>query len=267
MGAFDHSSGSRAPAEVGGGAAAASSAHASRTALLEELWSLYGDGSGSGAMRTWRYQRKRLVWRAVTKGAWLFKRCTDVAASLAGLLLLSPLFAAVALAIKLADRGPVLYWQTRVGRFGREFDFPKFRSMVVNSNQLRTALETENQHGAGVTFKIKRDPRVTAVGRVIRKLSIDELPQLWCVLCGDMSLVGPRPPMPSEVARYSLAERRRLDVLPGLTCIWQVSGRADLSFDQQVRLDVLYIRNQSLWGDLVLLLKTVPAVLLGRGAY
>ena len=127
--------------------------------------------------------------------------------------------------------------------------------------------DKENDHDESITFKMKRDPRVTWIGRIIRKLSLDELPQLWCVLKGEMSLVGPRPPVPSEVAQYTLADRRRLEAVPGLTCIWQVSGRGDIPFDQQVQLDVQYIESQSLWLDIKLLFRTVPAVLFGRGAY
>src|SRR5262249_44370183 len=159
----------------------------------------------------------------------------------------------VALAIKLTDWGPVLFWQIRVGRWGREFPFPKFRSMVRNAEALKEKLLTQNDHGNSVTFKMKRDPRVTTIGRIIRKLSIDELPQLWCVLKGDMSLVGPRPPVRSEVEKYTLADRRRLDAKPGLTCIWQVSGRGDIGFSKQVELDVQYIESQSLWLDFKLL--------------
>jgi lipopolysaccharide/colanic/teichoic acid biosynthesis glycosyltransferase len=173
----------------------------------------------------------------------------------------------VILLIKITDRGPVLFWQTRVGRWGREFALPKFRSMVVDAELLQDALRERSGQPAGVTFKMKRDPRVTWIGRIIRKFSIDELPQLWCVLKGEMSLVGPRPPLPSEVAQYTLTERRRLEVVPGLTCSWQVGGRSDIAFPQQVALDVQYIESQSLGLDLKLLLHTIPAVILGRGAY
>ena len=181
--------------------------------------------------------------------------------------LLAPVFACVALLIYLTDRGPIFFWQTRVGQWGREFPFPKFRSMVTNAEALKDKLLASNDHDNGITFKMKKDPRVTWIGRIIRKTSIDELPQLWCVLTGDMSLVGPRPPVPREVALYSLRDRRRLDVTPGLTCIWQVSGRGDIPFDKQVELDVLYIDSQSLWLDILLLLKTAPAILIGKGAY
>jgi lipopolysaccharide/colanic/teichoic acid biosynthesis glycosyltransferase len=139
--------------------------------------------------------------------------------------------------------------------------------MVMNADKLKDELLEQNESGAGVTFKMKADPRITRIGKWIRKLSIDELPQLFNVLRGDMSLVGPRPPVPREVAEYTLADRRRLDVIPGITGLWQVSGRSDIDFEGQVRLDVEYIRSQSLWYDIVILFKTVPAVLLSRGAY
>jgi lipopolysaccharide/colanic/teichoic acid biosynthesis glycosyltransferase len=241
-----------------------------RVLLMEELYERYGRGTRGlpGLARRWRFWRKKYAWALVVGGAMAVKRSIDIVASAGLLVVLAPLFAAVALAIKMTDRGPVLFWQTRVGRWGREFPFPKFRSMVVNAEQLKDTLLAQNQHGGdGVTFKMKRDPRVTWIGRIIRKLSIDELPQLWCVLKGDMSLVGPRPPVPREVAKYTLADRRRLDATPGLTCIWQVSGRGDIPFAQQVQLDVQYIQSQSVWLDIKLLLKTVPAVLAGRGAY
>lgn len=195
------------------------------------------------------------------------KRSLDVV--LAGLLLIAllPLFAVVALVIKLTDGGSVLYRQVRIGRGGREFTFYKFRSMVLNAERYQNQLQQLSHHKDTRTFKVKHDPRITWIGRIIRKTSIDELPQLWNVLRGDMTLVGPRPAVPSEVARYTPYERHRLDVTPGLTCIWQVSGRADLDFAQQVEMDLTYIRNRSLWLDLKLLLRTIPAVISGRGAY
>jgi lipopolysaccharide/colanic/teichoic acid biosynthesis glycosyltransferase len=235
-----------------------------RPQLIDELYARLDRGQAARGPRFWW---KRNAWRLVVGGTQVVKRAIDIAGAAFALLLLSPLFLGVALAIKLTDGGPILHKQTRVGRWGREFPFPKFRSMVVNAEKLKDALLQQNQHAAGVTFKMKRDPRVTWIGRIIRKLSIDELPQLWCVLKGDMSLVGPRPPLPREVALYSLADRRRLDAIPGLTCIWQVSGRADIPFPEQVALDLRYIQSQSIWLDLQLLLKTIPAVLLGRGAY
>lgn len=210
---------------------------------------------------------KKTGWRLAGRSGQAAKRLLDVLVAAGALILLSPLLLAVAAAIKLSDRGPVLFWQTRIGKWGKPFRFPKFRSMVVNAEKLRTTLEQTNMHGAGVTFKMKKDPRITRVGRLIRRTSIDELPQLWCVLKGDMSLVGPRPALAAEVARYSLGDRRRLDVTPGLTCIWQVAGRSDIPFPEQLKLDVEYIERQSLREDIKLLFKTVPAVITGRGAY
>ena len=213
-------------------------------------------------------RRRYLLWQALTRGQSLGKRLLDLVVVVPALLALMPLFLLVGVLIRSTDGGPMLYWQRRVGLSGREFDFPKFRSMGVNSDEVRRKLEALNQHGAqGVTFKMKRDPRITWIGRIIRRFSIDELPQLWCVLKGDMTLVGPRPPLPSEVARYTLADRERLCVVPGLTCIWQVSGRSDVPFDRQVVMDVAYIHQRSLLTDLALLLRTVPAVVLGKGAY
>lgn len=195
------------------------------------------------------------------------KRALDVVVSLSALLVLSPLMVVVALLIKLTDGGSVLFWQNRVGRWGRTFAFPKFRSMVPQAEKLVHTLLDKNHHGDSVTFKMKNDPRITWIGKWIRRFSIDELPQLWCVLIGDMTLVGPRPPVPREVARYSLSDRRRLEVTPGLTCIWQVSGRGNIPFPQQVVLDVKYIENQCFLLDLKLVCQTVPAVLFGRGAF
>ncbi len=237
-----------------------------RGQLIAELSGRYGQPAGGRAVR-WRIYCKRYAWQILIGGARALKRGTDVAGAGAALVGLAPLFAVVALVIKLTDRGPVFFWQTRVGQWGAEFPFPKFRSMVVNAEALKAALARQNHHGDSLTFKMRNDPRITRIGRIIRKLSIDELPQLWCVLTGDMSLVGPRPPLPKEVADYTLADRRRLDAKPGLTCIWQVSGRGDIPFHKQVQLDVQYIESQSVWLDVKLLLKTIPAVLLGKGAY
>lgn len=243
--------------------------NAQRIVLLEELHRRYGNGArGPGELRNrMRFWRKKYAWSLVVGGAMLAKRCIDIVGAAALLICLSPLFALVAALIKLTDRGPVFFWQLRVGHWGREFPFPKFRSMVVNAERLKQALLGYNNDANGIRFKMQRDPRITWIGRIIRKLSIDELPQLWCVCTGEMSLVGPRPPVPQEVAHYTLADRRRLDVRPGLTCIWQVSGRSDIPFVQQVQLDVKYIESRSLWLDIKLLCKTIPAVLLGKGAY
>lgn len=245
------------------------SGSAQRMVLLEELHRRYGNSAyGSGELRNrLRFWRKRYAWSLVVGSATLAKRGIDVAGAVALLICLSPLLVVVAALIKWTDGGPVLFWQTRVGHWGREFPFPKFRSMVVNAEQLKQDLLAHNNDANGIRFKMQGDPRITWIGRIIRKLSIDELPQLWCVCTGEMSLVGPRPPVPQEVAHYTLADRRRLDVRPGLTCIWQVSGRSDIPFAQQVQLDVQYIESQSLWLDIKLLCKTIPAVLLGKGAY
>lgn len=197
----------------------------------------------------------------------ILKRLLDILVAGLALIALLPVLLSVALMIKLTDHGPILFWQTRIGKWGKPFRFPKFRSMVVNAEVLQKQLLIDNHHGECVTFKMRKDPRITWIGRIIRKTSIDELPQLWCVLKGDMSLVGPRPALVREVEQYSLDDRRRLDVTPGITCIWQVNGRADIPFDQQVELDVQYIKEQSLWTDIKLLLKTIPAVITGRGAY
>lgn len=211
--------------------------------------------------------RKRLVWGAVVASALVVKRAFDIVFSLLALLVLSPLFLLVAILIKLEDRGPVFLAQTRVGLHGREFKMFKFRSMIVNAEAKLQDLLAQNQHAGGVTFKIKDDPRITRVGKWLRKFSIDEFPQFWNVLRGDMSIVGPRPCLPREVEHYTLEQRRRLEVTPGLTCLWQIGGRAEIDFSGQVQLDVRYIESQTFWGDLIILAKTVPAVLLSKGAY
>src|SRR5204863_7795388 len=156
--------------------------------------------------------------------------------------------------------------QKRIGKWGRQFKMYKFRSMCVDAEKRLQDVLKKNQHATGVTFKLKDDPRVTRIGKYLRKYSIDEFPQFYNVLIGDMSLVGPRPPVPREVAKYSWADRRRLEVIPGLTCFWQIGGRADIDFPEQVQLDVQYIESQNFWLDLKILVKTVPAVLFGRGA-
>lgn len=195
-----------------------------------------------------------------------FKRGFDIVVAAALLLALSPLMVAVAVAVKLESPGPILFRQIRVGERGRPFRLWKFRSMVADAEARRGALENDGTMSGGVRFKSERDPRITRVGVWIRRLSIDELPQLVNVMRGDMSLVGPRPPIPQEVRAYDLHERRRLDAKPGLTCIWQVSGRSLIPFDEQVRMDIDYAQRQSWMLDLKLLLRTVPAVLRGRGA-
>jgi lipopolysaccharide/colanic/teichoic acid biosynthesis glycosyltransferase len=172
---------------------------------------------------------------------------------------------ATAIAIKLTSPGPVFFVQERVGMNRRRFRLYKFRSMGVDADKQKTQLEHLNEMD-GPVFKIKNDPRITPVGRFIRKMSIDELPQLFNVLVGSMSLVGPRPPVPSEVAQYEWLFQRRLSIKPGITCLWQVSGRNEVSFREWMDLDRHYVANWSLWLDLKILCRTVPVVLLGRGA-
>jgi exopolysaccharide biosynthesis polyprenyl glycosylphosphotransferase len=189
------------------------------------------------------------------------KTCAAVA-----LLVLAPLFAVIAISIRLADHGPVLFRQTRIGKNGQGFTVYKFRTMVPDAEQRKSDLATFNE-ATGVLFKIRRDPRVTRTGACLRRWSLDELPQLINVLIGDMSLVGPRPALPAEVAGYSGHMRRRLVVKPGMTGLWQVSGRSDVSWEEAERLDVHYVENWSLALDLQVLWKTGSAVIRGSGAY
>lgn len=203
--------------------------------------------------------------RAIASSRWI-KRSFDFAGAAALLLLTAPVMGLAALAIKLEDRGPVMFRQLRVGRKGQIFECLKFRSMVVDAEAQLAALTHLNE-GAGPLFKMTHDPRITRVGRVLRKFSIDELPQLWNALIGDMSLVGPRPALPSEVARYDSDARRRLDVRPGITGLWQVSGRSDLAWDDAIRLDLYYVDNWSMVQDLMILTKTAKAVVASSGAY
>jgi exopolysaccharide biosynthesis polyprenyl glycosylphosphotransferase len=194
------------------------------------------------------------------------KRVFDVVGSLALLVLFAPLFVIAAVWVKLHDRGPVLFAQERTGRDGSMFRCLKFRSMVVDAERLLPELHALTGHQDGL-FKMEDDPRITRPGRWLRRYSIDELPQLVNVLRGEMSLVGPRPPLPTEVARYARDTVRRLRVRPGMTGLWQVSGRADLAFDEAIRLDLYYVDNWSMLQDLTILARTLGAVLGSRGAY
>jgi lipopolysaccharide/colanic/teichoic acid biosynthesis glycosyltransferase len=194
------------------------------------------------------------------------KRAIDVVGGVLLMLLLAPILVVTAIAIRVSSRGSVLYVQIRVGKGGRPFRMLKFRSMSRQAHDDRDNVIHLNEV-SGPVFKIREDPRLTRVGRYVRKLSIDELPQLMNVVAGQMSLVGPRPPLPEEYATYGPRERRRLSVRPGLTCIWQVSGRSDLDFERWVDMDLEYIDTWSFRQDLKLLLLTIPAVLSGRGAY
>ncbi len=194
------------------------------------------------------------------------KRALDLLVAGALLLALSPVAALIALAIALDSRGPIIIGQVRVGRGGRRFRMYKFRSMVNRAESLKAGLVSDYDEGAPL-FKMRDDPRRTRVGRLLRRLSLDELPQLLNVVRGDMSLVGPRPPLPEEVETYTPFQMQRLHAVPGMTGLWQVSGRSLLTFDQMLELDLCYIRAWSFWLDLRILLRTIPVVLSGKGAY
>lgn len=194
------------------------------------------------------------------------KRAMDIVLSILALLLGWPLFLIIALIIRLDSPGPIIFTQKRVGLRGRAFTVFKFRTMHERAEQEQERLAPLNE-ASGPLFKIRDDPRLTRVGRILRRTSLDELPQIFNILMGEMSWVGPRPGTPSEVARYETWQRKRLEVLPGLTGLWQTSGRSDLTFDDMVRLDIYYAENWNLWLDVVILLRTIPAVLSGRGAY
>lgn len=214
-----------------------------------------------------RRSLRLLAWKVTVKASYATKRLMDIVLSAVGMLLLSPVYLAIAVAVKLSSPGPVFFTQTRVGRYGRYFKFYKFRSMRQDAEAQKAALMSQNESKDGVIFKMKDDPRITKVGRFLRRTSLDELPQLWNVFIGDMSLVGPRPPVPSEVLEYTLEDRKRLDVIPGITCLWQIKGRSEIPFNEQVRLDKEYILAPSVWKDIVILFKTIPAILGGKGAY
>lgn len=210
--------------------------------------------------------RKR-YFRVAKRTPPILKRSLDLCISSSALLVLSPLFLATIIAIKVESPGAAFFSQTRVGKNGKTFTMWKFRSMFIDAEARKAELERDNEMSGGVLFKMKNDPRITRIGRFIRKFSIDELPQIWNVLCGDMSIVGPRPAIPSEVEQYSMQDRQRLRLKPGITCIWQVSGRSDIPFKKQVELDRRYISQTSLFTDILLILKTIPAVIFAKGSY
>lgn len=217
-----------------------------------------------------RVDSRGLKWRVpaveTSLGYRAAKRMLDIAGALVGLAVFGPVMALCALLIRLQDGGAVFFSQVRVGENGEPFRILKFRSMVLNADAMKALLMDQNTHGDARTFKLLNDPRITPVGRWMRRLSLDELPQFWNVLRGDMSLVGPRPALPTEVELYDRSDYIRLAVKPGLTCIWQVSGRSRLDFHQQIQLDLQYIRTRSLWTDVSLILRTLPAVFRGDGA-
>ena len=214
-----------------------------------------------------RKSLRLLAWKTTVRASYAIKRCIDIVGSGLGMMLLSPVYLGLAAAVKFTSPGPVIFSQIRVGRYGRHFKFYKFRSMYQDAEARKAELLSQNESADGVIFKMKDDPRITKVGRFLRRTSLDELPQLWNVFIGDMSLVGPRPPVPKEVQEYTLEDRKRLDVIPGITCLWQIMGRSEIPFREQVRLDKEYILAPSIWKDIAILLKTVPAILGGKGAY
>ena len=212
-------------------------------------------------------QLRMLLWHITIRTSEAFKRFMDIVLAIFAIIAGSPVFLLTALLVKLTSPGPIIFSQIRVGKYGRHFKFYKFRSMYIDAEARKAELLKLNESKDGVIFKMKHDPRITPIGRFIRKFSIDELPQLFNVLLGDMSLVGPRPPVPQEVANYSIEERKRLNITPGITCIWQVSGRSELPFQKQMSLDKEYIASRSAWKDFLILLKTIPAILTGKGAW
>lgn len=215
---------------------------------------------------TQRLRITLLLWVIRMKLLSNLKRLLDLAVSLAALVIVSPIMLMTAIAIRLDSPGPILFRQTRVGKWGKHFPCYKFRSMYIDAEQRLQDLMALNE-ADGPVFKMKNDPRVTRVGRIIRKLSIDELPQLFNVIKGEMSLVGPRPALPREVSQYEYDQIRRLHAVPGITGLQQVSGRSNVDFKRWIELDLQYIAEQSLWKDIEILIKTIPAVLASRGAY
>jgi exopolysaccharide biosynthesis polyprenyl glycosylphosphotransferase len=203
--------------------------------------------------------------RDLPRGAFLLKRFLDTTGAIFAMILLAPFVAIIMAAIKLDSEGSCFYHAERIGRKGRTFTCYKFRTMCTDADKLKANLQDRNERD-GILFKIANDPRITRVGRILRKYSLDELPQFYNVLRGDMSLVGPRPPIASEVEQYDLAHLRRLDVLPGMTGLWQVEARQDPSFDSYISLDTAYVENWSLWLDMKILARTVGVVFSGTGS-
>jgi exopolysaccharide biosynthesis polyprenyl glycosylphosphotransferase len=224
------------------------------------------DGYYTSQRALQRLRLTLLAWVIRNKVTGSLKRILDIVVGSIALVAVSPLMLLTAIAVRLDSPGPIIFRQQRVGKWGRPFACYKFRSMHVHAENALAELAALNEADE-IVFKMKGDPRITRVGRVIRKLSVDELPQLFNVIKGDMSLVGPRPPVPAEVAQYSYDHLQRLDAMPGITGLQQVSGRSDLTFRRWIELDLQYINEQSLLADIWILLRTIPAVLSGRGAY
>ncbi|GAB4425038.1 MAG: exopolysaccharide biosynthesis polyprenyl glycosylphosphotransferase [Chloroflexi bacterium OHK40] len=230
------------------------------------MLTIFAERRFESARANQRLRARILTWSIRTKVVRSLKRALDVSLASAAIVATSPLMAATVIAIKLDSPGPILFRQQRVGKDGELFYCYKFRSMYVDAEQRKAELMAKNE-ADGPVFKMKNDPRITRVGRVIRKLSIDELPQLFNVLKGEMSLVGPRPALPSEVERYTFEQIGRLHAIPGITGLQQVSGRSNLDFKRWVELDLQYISEQSVWKDIEILVKTIPAVIFSKGAY
>lgn len=227
---------------------------------------IYSRRRFNSVQSTQRLRLTLLLWVIRMKLLGNLKRSLDLAVSLVALVIVSPVMLITAIAIRLDSPGPILFRQTRVGKWGKHFPCYKFRSMYIDAEQRLHDLMALNE-ADGPVFKMKNDPRVTRVGRLIRKLSIDELPQLFNVIKGEMSLVGPRPALPREVSQYEYDQIRRLHAVPGITGLQQVSGRSNVDFKRWIELDLQYIAEQSLWKDIEILIKTIPAVLASRGAY
>ena len=216
---------------------------------------------------TFDYKYKSFLWNFKLNCSSIFKRLMDIFISSVMIVLFFPLFCLLGLIITIESKGSVIFCQNRVGLKGKIFKMYKFRSMIIHASRLQEELLNKNESKDGVLFKIKDDPRITKIGKFIRKTSIDELPQLFNVIKGEMSLVGPRPPLEREVELYSIEDRKRLDIKPGITCIWQVSGRSNIPFKQQVLMDKKYIKEHGFLYDIIILLKTIPAILFSKGSY
>jgi len=235
-------------------------------AEIAEYWARAATVSGKTGLKA-RTRLKRFSWSFVIGATVALKRIFDILVSGFALIALSPIFGVTAALIKLEDKGPVFFTQSRIGLKGQSFKIWKFRSMVLDAEKVAQRMIEQQEAKDTIEIKLKGDPRITRIGHFIRKYSVDELPQFWNVFIGDMSIVGPRPVVAAEVSDYTVEERKRLLAKPGLTCFWQVGGRTDLDFENQVRLDIEYIQSSSIWLDIKLLFLTIPAVLLGKGAY
>ena len=231
-----------------------------------KMLEIYSKGSFSSHRMASRLRINLLLYVIRGKVIQNLKRVFDISIALFVLLLLSPIMIVTALLVKFTSPGPIFFHQERVGKWGKSFDCFKFRSMYIDAEERKKELMAENE-ADGPVFKMKKDPRITPIGRILRKTSIDELPQLFNVIRGDMSLVGPRPAVPQEVDEYDLVSLGRLNAIPGITGLQQVSGRSDLDFQRWIELDLQYIEEQSLLTDIKILLKTIPAVVFARGAY